>query len=121
MLELITRKSGGQPANQNARKHGFYSNVLTPDEKRAVRFAGAVDGLDQEIAIMRVKFRSLLAQDGQNLRLINSTAETLAKLYNIKFTLSKNDPSNLKEAVTAVLEEFTIAQPPAPQAALPGS
>jgi hypothetical protein len=112
--ELIKRNSGGQPANQNARKHGFYSKALSPSEQRAVVFAGAVDGLDQEIAIMRVKFRSLLAQDGQNLKLINQTAETLAKLYNIKFSLSKNDSSNLKEAVAAVLEEFTIAQPPTP-------
>ena len=114
MDSLIKRKSGGQPRNQNARKHGFYSQVLPSPEKRELKFAVEVDGLDQEIAILRVKFRSLLFEDGQNLRLINQTAETLGRLYSIKYGLSKNDSSKLKEAVTQVLEEFTISQPPAP-------
>ena len=114
MDSLIKRKSGAQPCNQNARKHGFYSQVLLSSEKRELKYAVEVDGLDQEIAILRVKFRSLLSEDGQNLRLINQTAETLGRLYSIKFGLSKNDGSKLKEAVTQVLEEFTIPQPPGP-------
>ncbi len=114
MNNLIKRKSGGQPGNQNARKHGFYSEVLTHDEKCELKFANRVDGLDQEIAILRIKFRSLLSQDGQNLLLINRTAETLAKLYNIKFSFSKNDSSKLKEAVASVLEEFIIPCLPTP-------
>jgi len=85
--------------------------VLSHDEKRELKYASNVDGLDQEIAILRIKFRSLLSQDGQNVHLINQTAETLAKLYSIKFSLSKNDSSKLKEAVTAALEDFIIPQP----------
>src|ERR1035437_9194026 len=114
MHQLIQRKKGGQSGNQNARIHGFYSKALTHEEKRELKYASGVDGLDQEIAILRIKFRSLLAQDGQNLHLINQTAETLARLYSIKFTLSKNDSSKLKEAVTAALEQFIIPQPPDP-------
>ncbi len=114
MEPLIKRKIGGQPGNQNARKHGLYSKVLTPDEKRQLKYAVDVDGLDQEIAILRLKFRSLLAQDGQNLRLINQTARTLARLYNIKFSLSRNDSAKLEEAVAAVLERYIIPEPPAP-------
>jgi hypothetical protein len=113
MKELIKRK-GGQPGNQNARKHGFYSKVLALEEKRELKYAEGLDGLDQEIAIIRIKFRSLLAQDGQNVRLINQTAETLAKLYHIRYSLSKNDSTKLKEAVNSVLEEFIIPQPPGP-------
>ncbi len=120
MNGLIKRKSGGQPGNQNARKHGFYSKVLTQDEKRELKHATVVDGLDQEIAILRIKFRSLLAEDGQNLRLINQTAKTLARLYNIKFSFSKNDSSKLKEAVTSVLEEFIIPHTPVPGTESPG-
>jgi hypothetical protein len=111
---LIKRKTGGQPRNQNARKHGFYSKVLDSPEKHGLKYAVDLDGLDQEIAILRVKFRSLLAYDGSNLRLINQTAVTLGRLYSIKYGLSKNDSSKLKEAVTSVLEEFTLPQPPSP-------
>ena len=112
MDSLIKHKTGGQPRNQNARKHGLYSKVLTRDEKRELKHASALDSLDQEIAVLRIKFRSLLAQDGQNLPLINQTAATLAKLHNIRFSPTKNDTSKLKEAVTGVLEEFTIPHPP---------
>ncbi len=112
MEPLIQRKIGAQPGNQNARKHGLYSKVLAPDEKRQLKTASGVDGLDQEIAILRLKFRSLLAQDGQNLRLINQTARTLARLYNIKFSLSRNDAAKLEEAVANVFERYTIAGPP---------
>jgi hypothetical protein len=110
---LIKRKSGGQPRNQNARKHGFYSQALDSPEKHELKYAVGLDGLDQEIAILRVKFRSLLSYDGTNLRLINQTAETLGRLYQIKYGLSKNDSAKLKEAVASVLEEFIVPQPPA--------
>jgi len=116
MYDLIKRKSGGQPGNRNALRHGFYSKVLARDEKRELEHAGGVDGLDQEIAILRIKFRSLLAQDGQNLRLINQTAVTLGKLYAIKYSFSKTDNDKLIEALNTVLEEFIIPQPPSPDA-----
>jgi hypothetical protein len=111
MTSLIKRKTGGQPGNQNARKHGFYSKALTRDEKRGLKHAIGVDGLDEEIAILRVKFRALIAADGQNLHLINQTVETLAKLYHVKYSLSRNDSTKLKEAVASVLEEFIIPAP----------
>lgn len=72
MEPLIQRKTGGQPGNQNARKHGFYSKVLTHNEKCKLKYASGVDGLDQEIAVLRIKFSSLLSRDGENLRLIFS-------------------------------------------------
>jgi hypothetical protein len=109
---LIQRKTGGQPGNQNARKHGFYSKALTHEEKLQFKDAVDVDGLDQEIAILRVKFKSLVTGPNPDLRLINETAETLAKLYHIKFILSRNDSAKLKEAVASVLEEFIIPDSP---------
>jgi hypothetical protein len=108
MIDIIKRRSGGQPGNQNARKHGLYSKVLTREEKRGLKYANAADGLDQELAVLRLKFTSLLALDGQNVRLINQSAATLAKLYQIKYGLSRNDSSILKAAVASVLEEFII-------------
>ncbi len=114
MHDLIKRKSGGQPNNRNALKHGFYSKVLAPQEKRELKYAGGVDGLDQEIAIIRIKFRSLLAQDGQNLRLINQTAVTLGKLYALKYSFSRTDNDKLIEAFNTVLAEFVVPGPPVP-------
>ena len=121
MKSLIQRKTGGQPGNQNARRHGFYSKVLTHEKKLQLKDAVGVDGLDQEIALLRLKFRELVSAEDQDSRLINQTAETLAKLYHIKYSLSRNDSTKLKEAVASVLEEFIIPDlsEPLPDPSLP--
>ena len=74
------RRRGAQPGNQNARKHGFYSKVLTPDQQRTFAAARAVNGVDQEIAILRVKIRSILASDPQNQRVLREALSSLAGL-----------------------------------------
>ncbi len=55
----LSRQRGGQPGNRNARKHGFYSSALTPEEQRL--FAETVDlkGLLSEISLLRVKVHGL--------------------------------------------------------------
>ena len=53
-------KSGGQPGNQNARKHGFYSKSLTPEQQEAIVEARKADILTEEIAFMRVKVQALV-------------------------------------------------------------
>lgn len=37
------RKRGGQPGNQNARKHGNYSKVLTPRELEILKEVASLD------------------------------------------------------------------------------
>ena len=38
------RKRGARPGNQNARKHGLYSRIVTPEEVEAIKI---VDQLDE--------------------------------------------------------------------------
>ena len=45
--DLKKKKGGAPPGNQNARKHGFYSKVLAPAEKRILDDASGVDGLER--------------------------------------------------------------------------
>jgi hypothetical protein len=108
MSELIQRKPGAQPGNQNALKHGFYSKALPHQDKLALAAASGLDGLDQELAVLRIKFRDLLTEDGQNLQLINQTASTLARLYHIKNIFSAADSAKLEAALNTVLESFLI-------------
>ena len=55
---------GGQPGNQNARKHGFYSAVFTGQDKINLNQAAEIDGLDEEIALIRARLKSVLSQIG---------------------------------------------------------
>ena len=50
MVEEISKK-GAPYGNQNARKHGFYSAVLTDTEQHDIDIATGVEGLDEEIAL----------------------------------------------------------------------
>jgi hypothetical protein len=49
----MRRKRGGQPGNQNALKHGFYSAGFKERELRALD-AGSPEGLAHEIELVRV-------------------------------------------------------------------
>ena len=46
------RHKGGQPGNRNALKHGLYSRLLLPDEKKSLD-RDSVGKLDDEITMMR--------------------------------------------------------------------
>ena len=60
------RKRGGQPGNDNAVKHGFYSPRFTSAENLDLDAAAPV-GVSDEIALLRVGMRRLfeLAQEGE--------------------------------------------------------
>ena len=54
------RKRGGQPGNQNARKHGLFSKHFTPDQAKQIEDAGDLKDLGPEIALLRIKLNTLL-------------------------------------------------------------
>lgn len=108
MSENIIRKRGAPKGNQNARKHGFYSTVLDENQQRDFETATTVEGIDEEIALLRVKIKSLVQQNPENLRLIMQATNALSKLIMTKFNIGKDDKQGLKEAVTNVLKDIAL-------------
>ena len=104
----ITKKRGAPAGNQYARTHGFYSPMLTEEERLNFIQATEVEGLDSEIALLRVKIPSLVARDPENLRLITQVTNALARLVMTKYDISKNDKQGLKEAVENVLRDIAL-------------
>ena len=49
----MPRKSGGQPRNRNAYKHGFYARFFTPGESRLISKTPLAD-LTGEVDLLRV-------------------------------------------------------------------
>ena len=64
-----TTRRGAPRGNQNARKHGFYSKVLNEAEQLDLELVSGVEGIDDEIALLRVKIKSILEKDPENIRL----------------------------------------------------
>jgi len=108
MAERTGKKRGAPKGNQNARKHGFYSKVLDDSEQLDFALATGVDGIDDEIALLRVKIKSLIAHDPDNITLIMQAINTLARVVSTKYNLSKKDKKGLKEAIGNVLRDVAL-------------
>jgi uncharacterized protein YjcR len=101
-------KRGAPPGNQNARKHGFYSKVLDREEQLDFEQATRVEGLDDEIAILRVRIKSILRHNPDNIKLIAQATNALAKLVSTRYNISKKDKKGLKEAINNVLKDVAL-------------
>ena len=108
MMEKAERKRGAPKGNQNARKHGFYSKVLDEAERLDFELASGVEGIDDEIALLRVKIKSILENDPENIKLIMRATNALERLIRTRYNISKEDKKGLKEAIGNVLRDVAL-------------
>jgi len=108
MSAKADRKRGAPKGNQNARKHGFYSKVLDEAEQLDFELATGVEGIDDEIALLRVKIKSILEKDPENIRLIMQATNTLAGLVKTRYNIAKEQRKGLKEAIGNVLRDVAL-------------
>ncbi len=101
-------RRGAPLGNQNARKHGFYSRVLDEDEQWDFEQATEVDGIDDEIALLRTKIKSVLRHDPENIELIMKAISILSGLIKTRYNIGKEDKSGLKEAISNVLKDVAL-------------
>jgi len=106
----IKRKRGGQKGNRNARKHGFYSGTLSPAETSQLWYITNLEGVDPEIALIRVKLQSSLQHDPGNRRVIREASGLLVKWYSANYRLDPTDRSYLKTVVENLLEIVSLRQ-----------
>jgi hypothetical protein len=102
------RKRGAPLGNQNARKHGFYSKVLGEAEQLDFELATGVEGIDDEIALLRVKVKSVLGKDPDNIKLIMEATNTLAGLVKTRYKITTEQKKGLKEAIGNVLKDIAL-------------
>ena len=106
----IRRKRGGQEGNRNARKHGFYSGTLGPAQTRQLWNITSLEGVDPEIALIRVKLQSSLQHDPGNRRVIREASRLLVKWYSEDYGLDRTDRNYLKTVVQDLLETASMQQ-----------
>jgi hypothetical protein len=108
MPEKEKKKRGAPQGNQNARKHGFYSRALNKAEQLDFELATGVEGLDDEIALLRIRIRALLENEPENIRYIVQATNALVRLVRARYDISKEDRKGLKEAIGNVLREVAL-------------
>ncbi len=108
MTREAKRKRGAPKGNQNARKHGFYSKVLDEAERLDLESASDVSGIDDEIALLRVKIKSVLEKDPENIKLIMQATSTLATLVKTRYKITREQRKGLREAIGNVLRDVAL-------------
>jgi hypothetical protein len=106
----VKRRRGGQKGNRNARKHGFFSGTLSPAETRQLWNITNLEGVDPEIAFIRVKLQSSLQHDPGNRRVIREASRLIVKWYSENCLLGATDRNYLKTVVENVLGIASLRQ-----------
>ena len=108
MKDKVVSRRGAPKGNQNARKHGFYSKVLDEAERLDLELATGVEGIDDEIALLRVKIKSLLEHDPENIRLLVQVTNALTRLVKTRYKITREQKKGLKEAIGNVLRDVAL-------------
>jgi hypothetical protein len=87
---------------------GFYSRALDEAEKLELLEASHVEGIDEEIALLRVKLRELLTEQPERIDLHFEAANIIARLVKTRYQITKEQKKSLKEAIQKVLTELAV-------------
>ncbi len=95
-------------AKKEVRKPNFYARVLDEAEQIDFDLAAGVNGIDDEIALLRVKIKSILESDPANVRLVVEATNALERLIRTRYKISKEQRQGLKEAIGNVLRDIAL-------------
>jgi hypothetical protein len=84
----------------------FYADALTEAERTGLAEALAVEGVDEEIAVLRLRLRSALEQRPADLLLMFKGVELLARAVGARYKLSKPAQAELSLTIEKVLREL---------------
>jgi hypothetical protein len=104
---LKTRKStpGGK---RNKSKQSFYARALDEAEGLDFELAQDVEGIDDEIALLRVKIKSILESDPDNIKLIAEATNALSRLVIARYKMGSAHKKALAHAIGGVLKDLAI-------------
>lgn len=90
------------------KKPGFYSRALDEAEKLELEEARGIEGIDEEIAILRVKLREIILAQPERFDLQLKVATAIARLVNTRYSITREQKKSIREAVTKVLTEIAV-------------
>ncbi|MBI2885734.1 MAG: hypothetical protein HYY02_00845 [Chloroflexi bacterium] len=82
----------------------FYAGVLQEAEQLALEEARDVEGLDQEIALLRVKLLTALEQHPENYPLLLRGVELLVRAVTARYRISGQGEEDLYQSTLGVLK-----------------
>lgn len=84
----------------------FYEDALTQAEQEELSLARQIEGLDQEIAVLRVRMKAALREHPEDLPLIAKGLDMLVKAVAARYRLSPKARRDLADNLGAVLDNL---------------
>ena len=113
------RKRGGQPGNQNAVKHGYYSKTFNDADRFDLNLAAGIEGIGEEIALLRFEIKK--AVTGGNIDhlvpLVKATV-ALEKLIRTHHKIYGGRRDDLKNALKNTVRDIMLPLDPSGKFAL---
>jgi hypothetical protein len=94
-------------SNEMKPENDFYNSVLSQAEKVDFKRACEVEGLDEEIALFRVKIKALLSEEKVDVKLLMAATNMLSRLVKTRFGITKSEKKGLAEVVKNVIENVS--------------
>ncbi len=109
MADKIKQKKGGQKGNRNAEKHGFYTQVFAEAERLDFNDAAGIEGIDEEIALLRLEIKKAISGGNErNLLLLVKASNALEKLIRTRYQITSAQRKGLKEAIENVIKDVLV-------------
>jgi hypothetical protein len=103
------KKRGGQPGNKNAFKHGLYSKAMQEMEKKDYNRAAGVEGIEQEIALLRLEILKVInGGSTKNLKLILKAADVLDKMVRTNYKITLPQRKSIKDAMGNIIKDILV-------------
>lgn len=81
----------------------FYASALSRAERTRLPKARAAEGLDEEIALLRVRLHSVAREHPEQLELLLKGVNSLVRAVALKYKLSDKPAEDLSKNIAAVL------------------
>jgi len=95
-------------APDGARSPDLFGPVLDHFERQVYAQAAGITALDADIAFLRTKAISTLCNDPHAHKTVQEYYKIITGLYEVRFSLTKDDRKGLAEAVRTAVKEFGI-------------
>lgn len=82
----------------------FYDEALSEAERLDLESAREMEGLDEEIALLRLQLKRALEDDPQNLQLMIKGMELLVRAVSARYRLSQEAQKDLSDSIVGVIE-----------------
>ena len=97
-------------AERKAERELFYAGVLDEVEQMEFRTASGMEGVDEEIALIRVEIIKVVKTGGDaaSLRLLVQATNALERLIRTRYQITREQRKGLREAIGNVLREIAV-------------